>query len=538
MSSDDKQSKLDFELDNLACSMTLDDSFVDASDDKPSKLDVELDNLACSMTLDDSFVDADTIQKEPSGPNSSSSNEGSAQAIASDQKEPEFAAHKKDNISPEDVGNPSSAIVSLMESLTDMISKTDSDDIRKWDRRLANHKCFEDDFIPVPRELREIEELAETYLPPSGRRAKKDALYAHLKSFDDGETPKINKIHTCLMKREPIIYCKKEGETNGKMLGHLILLNKSFFIVPDNSYNNPEKIKFQELKTNISKGLTAILHKEKKYDSCHSLSSIVSVQAFDADIAHSDDQFLPSFCLEALEEHQEDHKHYCYEIFCHSAARQESWLNALKICIPKNYGLNYEPNFFSAIIFHNVDHLQQCISNRKHTINEQDNAHGYTPLHLAVIANKIDYTSELLYSGAITDTFANDHTSPLLSATRMKNDVIIDLLKSFGATLSAPARKKEEKQKSHENAREQLLGNRNPSTANVNSDDGNIAGTTVARPSINFGKIMLSFKERGERLEALSAKSSALNNDAQNYSDMTRKLKERLEKKNKNWLGI
>lgn len=319
-----------------------------SSDDKQSNLDFELDSLSCSMTLGDSFdagAGADTtIQNEPFGSNGSSSNdEGSARVITSDQKEPEFATQNKDAISPEEVGEPSSVIASLMESLADMISKTDSDDIRKWDRRLANQKCFEDDFIPVPREIREIEELAERYLPSSGRRTKKDALYAHLKPFDDCEMPKISKIHACLMKREPIIYCKKEDETNDKMLGHLILLNKSFFIVPDNSCTKPAKIKFQELKTNISKGLTAILHKEKKYDRCHSLSSIVSVQAFDADIAHSDDHFLPSFCLEALEE---DHKHYCYEIFCHSAARQESWLNALKISIPKNYGLNYEPNFF------------------------------------------------------------------------------------------------------------------------------------------------------------------------------------------------
>ena len=120
----------------------------------------------------------------------------------------------------------------------------------------------------------------------------------------------------------------------------------------------------------------------------------------------------------------------------------------------------------------------------------------------------------------------------------MKNDVIIDLLKSFGATLSATARMKEEKQKSHENAREQLLGNRKISSANVNNGDGDVVGTTVARPNINFGKIMLSFQERGERLQALSAKSSGLNNEAQNYSDMSRKLKERLEKKNKSWFGI
>jgi len=510
-----------------------------SSDNKQSNLDFELDSLSCSMTLGDSFdaasvLGADIIQKEPSGSNSSSS----AQAITSDQKEPEFAAQKIDGISPEDVGDPSSVIASLMESLADMISKTDSDDIRKWDRRLANPKCFEDDFIPVPRELREIEELAEIYLPSSGRRTKKDALYAHLKPFDDCETPEISKMHACLMKREPIIYCKKDDETNDKMLGHLILLNRSFFIVPDNSCTKPAKIKFQELKTNISKGLTAILHKEKKYDHCHSLSSIVSVQAFDANIAHSDHHFLPSFCLEALDEDQEDHKHYRYEIFCHSEVRQESWLEALKICIPKNYGLNYEPYFFSAIIFHNADLLHQCVSSRKHAINEQDNAHGYTPLHLAVIANKIDYISELLHSGAITDTLANDHTSPLLSATRMKNDVIIDLLKSFGATLSATARMKEEKQKSHENARDQLLGNRKISAANVNSGDGDVVGTTVAGPNINFGKILLSFQERGERLEAISAKSSTLNNEAQNYSDMSRKLKERLEKKNKNWFGI
>lgn len=494
-------------------------------DDEQSKLDSELDNLSCSVTLDDSFDNTVDASK------SKHISEDSAKARELNQNDLENAStrsSKEDKSLEGSQENDSPFILSSIDILDNLISKTDSDDIRKWNRRLDNQECFSESFRPVPREVREIEDLAKLYLPSGGRGANKNTINSHLKLLDDDGKSKIKNMNSCLMKREPIIFCQKGNYGNEKSVGHLILLNKSFIIAPDHSEAKPAKSKFQDITTNISKGLSSILRKEKKYECCHNLTSIISVQAFDADHLH--DPYLPSFCIKVLEE---DHEHD-YEIFCHSEARQKAWLDALKICIPNNYGFAYE-SFFSAIIFNDADLLQQCLSNQKSTINDQENVHGYTPLHLSVITKKIDYLSELLSFGAKTDVFANDDTSPLMIAKRMKDEIATDILKTFGATLLPSSRMRQER--SDDNALQELTEGRKKSTTNENTDRSAL-DQTITRPNINFSKNMLAFQERGERLEEVAAKSSALNDEAQTYSDLTRKMKEQLEKKNKNWLGL
>jgi len=118
----------------------------------------------------------------------------------------------------------------------------------------------------------------------------------------------------------------------------------------------------------------------------------------------------------------------------------------------------------------------------------------------------------------------------LFSAKRMKNKMALDLLQSFGAKFSTISRNNEATKNS--NACPELF-----KTARGSGEEDS-AGRTIATPNINVSKIMSNFRERGERLEAISSKSSQLNNEAQAYEDLTRQLKDKLEKKNKSWLGI
>ena len=66
--------------------------------------------------------------------------------------------------------------------------------------------------------------------------------------------------------------------------------------------------------------------------------------------------------------------------------------------------------------------------------------------------------------------------------------------------------------------------------------DATTGGAAMANMKLN--NIMSDFQERGEKLGVMETKSNQLMDQAQNYGQLTKQLKEKLKKKNKNWLGI
>jgi hypothetical protein len=66
--------------------------------------------------------------------------------------------------------------------------------------------------------------------------------------------------------------------------------------------------------------------------------------------------------------------------------------------------------------------------------------------------------------------------------------------------------------------------------------DATTGGAATANMKLN--NIMSDFQERGEKLGVMETKSNQLMDQAQNYGQLTKQLKEKLKKKNTNWLGI
>ena len=149
---------------------------------------------------------------------------------------------------------------SLVSRLCHLIGKNeDVNDVKKSAKRVGNIRFYEKDYRPVPRETREIDQLAKLYLP-QGRVASRDPLYPHLLPRKDEQKP-------VLLKREPVIFWKisraQEVAEEGHV-GHLILLNTCCFFAFDHTaiVNLGSKI-IREFRSNIYKGSQALLVREK-----------------------------------------------------------------------------------------------------------------------------------------------------------------------------------------------------------------------------------------------------------------------------------
>jgi len=306
---------LDSELESLSCDITLDSFDVDPLAEKdtkkePSALENQLKKLdtlhevevSASASFELSFEDETDSDK------------------ATDQKQ-EMVHNKVDSkptSSPED---DDGAADPLTSALSILIDELEIDDMRKWFNRVENASLYRLDYRPVPREIREIEQLARNYLP-TGRNASKDVLYPYLKPSKDDQ-------QSVLLKREPVIFTKLNSsdemteEQSNAIVGHLILLNCCFFIGRDNnSIDNKKGLK----------GLfKPLLGKEKKQECCHQLASITQVGEF----SRASDVQLSSFVIGV----NDSAGSMQYKIYCHSEERLKAWLYAFSTAVERNQSI-------------------------------------------------------------------------------------------------------------------------------------------------------------------------------------------------------
>jgi len=343
-------------------------------DEEELNLESELERLRCSMTLDSSF----TFKAEDG-----------VKELATPHKDPViFDAVDESNEIQERT---------IDEALSNLIS-TDSDDIRHWVTRVENESFYESNFRPVPREIREIEDLALQYLS-KGRSASKDLLHPYL--MPSQEDPK-----SVLLKREPVIFNKYDATEVG--IGHLILLNRCFFIALDNS--QPDQAhSVQGFRKNLTKGFNVLIGKDMRYACCHPLTSIISIHETDAGTCQTEESLLSSFVIGIIQLG----KPISYKIHCHSKERQKAWLDALRTSVSMNYGFDKE-SIFSAILFNDRHQLQNALEVNKAGIDIQDQYHGYSALHLSILSNRLDFARNLLEAGALTITVAKDGSTPLI----------------------------------------------------------------------------------------------------------------------------
>ena len=457
----DYLSDLDAELESLSCGVTLDSFDVNvnaqANDKKncrdngrdskkeTSKLEVQLKKLDNRHAIlvnkpdEEEAISKESLLSESFDDVSAEANEEqvdqSSLCVNTNDEDQDAASILT---SRTDVSEAMETELSLIESLSTLMGDLEIDDLRKWLSRVENTKLYEINYRPVPREAREIEDLAEAYLSGwsgrnrNDRNASNNSLYSYLMPGKDD--PKC-----VLLKREPIIFIKKNVEESSRpMLGHLILLNRCLFIVrarsikrgkkkpsPQNSPGGSPSGKKNVM--SMGRNLTQVMLKrldsfrgKAKSECCHQLSAITDLYKMGnvGDTRH--DLQLPCFAIGV----KEPDSCLQYEIFCHSEERLRAWLLALSSSVERNQTIERETKIA----------------------------------------------------------------------------------------------------KMHE--------------ARAKRDEDAQTGPEAAAASMKLDQLMSAFVERGEKLEETEAKSNKLQEEASEYHKLTKQMKEKMEKKNKNWFGI
>lgn len=373
---DDELSDLDAELESLSCCVTLESFDVNvnaqANDEKnyrdngrdskkeTSELEVQLKKLDNRHAILVNKQDEEEAISKESLP-SESFDDVSAEANEEQVDQSSLCVNANDEdqdaatilTSRTDGSEAMETELSLIESLSTLMGDLEIDDLRKWLSRVENTKLYEMNYRPVPREAREIEDLAEAYLSGrSGRNrnASNNSLYSYLMPGKDD--PKC-----VLLKREPIIFIKKDVEESSRpMLGHLILLNRCLFIVrarsikrgrkkpsPQNSPGGSPSGKKNVL--SMGRNFTQVMLKrldsfrvKAKSECCHQLSAVTDLHTMENVGDTSHDLQLPCFTIGC----KGSDSCLQYEIFCHSEERLRAWLWALSLSVERNQTIERE----------------------------------------------------------------------------------------------------------------------------------------------------------------------------------------------------
>jgi hypothetical protein len=253
---------------------------------------------------------------------------------------------------------------------------------------------------------------------------------------------------------------------------------------------------------------------------------------------------------------------------CSKKDHCKAWVDAFRICVVKSIQLRADSGSTEAKILRSLPGWQHriiraslislvCIgdleglkrqlanSSRGLNINDQDEYHGYTALHYAVILNRIDIVKVLLQHRArvnlqdddgrtpldlgksftldylVVYTFgADSHKTVICSAVQPENTDVIKLLEQSGATRNLSNQLFKSAIEEQKILKSESKTTSFKKTITKTKD----AGTTIAQG-------MNALHERGEKLERLESKTSHLQNDASNFAEMTKQMKEKTKKK-------
>ena len=180
-----------------------------------------------------------------------------------------------------------------------------------------------------------------------------------------------------------------------------------------------------------------------------------------------------------------------------------------------------QSSIFSLVLCKDVSCLKEQLTKDSSDINidEHDEYGGYTALHYATIVGDIDKAKLLLLNRARVNEHDNDSKTPLDHAVLSENREMIQLLERHGGKTNASdvlfkSAVEEQKRITSETT--------SPKTQ---------AKKTIDKATSAMAQGMSALRERGERLEKLDNTTSNLNNEAANYADMARQLKEKNKKK-------
>jgi hypothetical protein len=231
-------------------------------------------------------------------------------------------------------------------------------------------------------------------------------------------------------------------------------------------------------------------------------------------------------------------------LVCSKPEQREAWVEAFRTCYVKSIQMRasngYEEakkissqvgwqhlviraSLFSLVVCNDLAGLKDHLDSppRGMHIDDQDEYLGYTLLHYAVVLGNLECAKILLVAGAQVTICDNGDKTALDHAVLLENAYAVELLEHYGAkTNSSNVLFKgavEEQEK---------LKNEQPQQGMVQKTIAKGKGATAA-----MSQAMSALKERGEKIERLDNKAAQLQDEASNYADMAKKLKEKNKKK-------
>jgi len=171
--------------------------------------------------------------------------------------------------------------------------------------------------------------------------------------------------------------------------------------------------------------------------------------------------------------------------------------------------------FYSAAVIGDIPMMKLILSLYPSEINDLDDF-GCSALHYSVIHNHHDCITFLLENNVDTDITTSSGASLAdLVACADEKEEILEVFKDHGVILVLPEKVD----------RDELFGG-----ANMHSDTCNDVHNAAEEVFGQMKDTRNAFNERGEKLKNVANKTSQLKNDAAEYKDLTKKLKEKTKK--------
>ena len=230
-------------------------------------------------------------------------------------------------------------------------------------------------------------------------------------------------------------------------------------------------------------------------------------------------------------------------LVCSKPAHRLAWVDAFRICYVKSVQLKADggsrvakkirsqvgwqhriirASLFSLVVCNDLTKLREQLAKPylEMEIDEQDD-YGYTALHYCALLGHFKCASLLVQQEANVNLKDDNQKTPLDLAALSGNKDMISLLEKHGG-------QKHASEVLFKSAIEEQKQLKDAKPSSVMKSMGRAKKAAGA-----MSEAMSALRERGEKLESLDNKTAQLHNDAANYADMAKQLKEKNKKKAK-----
>lgn len=446
------------------------------------------------------------------------------------------------------------------------LNNTVKEEILKASKMVCNARIYSPKYLPVPREKREVQELARFLSVKKSSQSSHDTKILQLLFPERGETQSI------LLKREPVWLRSDNNFNKPPNERELILLSHGIIIATTTSQHASTSL-IEPSSRNVFQSIREKLIR-RKFESCIHFSEILAIE--DPLITEGDEvekkyENERTFVLEVADGFASKELHF----ECATQTQKDFWIHALSWAYfhhTKNFtedndnddytlkGSHHKiavSTIYSAAVLGDEEmYTRMKKVSPSIRLDELDTFFGYSALHYAIIWQNIDFARMLIGDGSnINVVCKNESSSPLYHAKQLGNQKAIDLLNEHCAKNIPPKKSVREAQQGDSESQDgenrnifsfwremsmvltNNLGRETVPPSHESSND-TAANDKAKHLSNEMADNKNALLERGEKLEQLADKTAQLERNASEFKGNARQLRHALEKRNKNWFSL